>query len=48
MGKANSPLIVTGVNEILQQAPSTQGILIMLADQVLILLMHINQWFKCF
>lgn len=43
-----STSIVAGVKEILQQAPSTQGILIMLADQVLILPTHINQVVQVF
>ncbi|MBK9742820.1 MAG: NTP transferase domain-containing protein [Saprospiraceae bacterium] len=43
-----STSIVTGVNEILQQAPSTQGILIMLGDQILILPTHINQVVQVF
>ena len=46
--KGLSTSIVAGVNEILQQAPSTQGILIMLADQVLILPTHINQVVQVF
>jgi molybdenum cofactor cytidylyltransferase len=43
-----STSIVAGVKEILQQAPTTQGILIMLADQVLILPTHINQVVQVF
>ena len=43
-----STSIVTGVNEILQQTPSTQGILIMLGDQILILPTHINQVVQMF
>ena len=46
--KGLSTSIVAGVNEILQQAPSTQGILIMLGDQILILPTHINQVVQVF
>lgn len=43
-----STSIVAGVKEILQQTPSTQGILIMLGDQILILPTHINQMVQVF
>ena len=46
--KGLSTSIVAGVKEILKQTPSTQGILIMLADQVLILPTHINQMVQVF
>ncbi|HMT52734.1 MAG TPA: nucleotidyltransferase family protein [Saprospiraceae bacterium] len=43
-----STSIVAGVNEILQQAPTTLGILIMLGDQVLIQYTHLNQLIEVF